>query len=68
MNRMRVLARRVCAVVAAAGMAVSVGAVCAVADEEQVWREGGDNVVQVFAPPHVLLFLGVSSSCAVWLG
>lgn len=44
MNRMRVLARRVCAVVAAAGMAVSMGAVCAVADEEQVWREGGGLV------------------------
>ena len=44
MNRKRVLARRVCAVVAAAGMAVSMGAVCAVADEEQVWREGGGLV------------------------
>lgn len=38
------VARRVCAFVAAAGMAVSVGAVCAVADEEQVWREGGGLV------------------------
>lgn len=38
------LARRVCAFVAATGMAVSVGAVCAVADEEQVWREGGGLV------------------------
>ena len=44
MNRMRVLARRVCAFVAATGMAVSVGAVCAAADEEQVWREGGGLV------------------------
>ena len=38
------VARRVCAVVAATGMAVSVGAVCAVADEEQIWREGGGLV------------------------